>query len=92
MENSIISLMKRKMKNQMPKKSLNLKRKVSRKRRANPGKARDCGGVLAATMKLRGNHLLLLQPFKLSGPLSLPHMMRKLRPPRRTKRRRGQRL
>jgi len=64
MENSIISLMKRKMKNQMPKKSLNLKRRVSRKRRANPGKARDSGGVLMATMKRRGNLLRLLQPFK----------------------------
>jgi hypothetical protein len=64
MENSTISLMKRKMKNQMPKKSLNLKRRASTKRRANPGKARDCGGVLVGTMKLRGNLLRLLQPFK----------------------------
>jgi len=91
MEKSTISLIKRMMKNQKPK-NLNQKRKVSRKRRAKQGKSRDSGGVLAETTKQREKYLQLLQPFKSSGHLNLPRMMRKLRPPRRTKRRRGQRL
>jgi hypothetical protein len=61
MEKSNVSLIKRMMKNQKPKKSLNLKRKDSRKRRAKPGKSRDSGGVL---VKQRENLLQLLQPFK----------------------------
>ena len=88
----MISLIKRMMKNQKPKKSLNLKPKDSRKRRAKPGKSRDSGGVLVETMKQRENLLQLLQPFKSSGHLNRPLMMRNLRPPRRTKRRRDQRL
>jgi len=80
------SMIKRKMK---PKKRLN---KVSRKRRVKPGKSRVSGGVLVATMKRKEKYLQLLQPFKSSGHLNLPRMMRKLRPPRRTKRRRDQRL
>jgi hypothetical protein len=83
------SMIKRMMKNQKPKKSLNLKPKDSRKRRAKPGKSRDSGGVL---VKQRENLLQLLQPFKSSGHLNRPLMMRNLRPPRRTKRRRDQRL
>ena len=83
------SMIKRMMKNQKPKKTLNLKRKASRKRKAKPGKSRDSGGVL---VKQRENLLQLLQPFKSSGHLNPPPMMRKLRLPRRTKRRRGQRL
>jgi hypothetical protein len=51
MEKSMISLIKRMMKNQKPKKTLNLKRKASRKRKAKPGKSRDSGGVLAETTK-----------------------------------------
>jgi hypothetical protein len=51
MEKSMISLIKRMMKNQKQKKGLNLKRKDSRKRRAKPEKSRDSGGVLAETTK-----------------------------------------
>ena len=60
----MITLIQKKTKIKMLRKNLNLTRRVSRKRRANPGRARGSGDVLVETMKRRGKLLRLLQPFK----------------------------